>query len=116
MRIRRLTLVSAVSALALAACGTTQQHELSLKVDPKQQAEFLADNGVDVVMLRTTSGKNKDSILLFMRQGFLPTARAEAEVAIARIRKIGELHPDFKKTNTSVFNNPYRAELNFGSK
>ena len=43
MRIPRLTLAYAVSALALSACGTTQQHELSLKVDPKQQAKFLAD-------------------------------------------------------------------------
>jgi hypothetical protein len=77
----------------------------------RKSAELLADNGVDVVLLRTKS----DAIRIFMRQGFPPTARTESEAAIAKIRKIGELHPDFKKTNTSVFASPYRAELNFAS-
>ena len=43
MRIRRHVLAYTVCAAALSACGTTQKHEISLKIDPKQQAEFLAD-------------------------------------------------------------------------
>ena len=43
MRVRHHVLAYAACAFALSACGTTQQHEISLKIDPKQQAEFLAD-------------------------------------------------------------------------
>ena len=83
MRIRRLTLVSAVSALALAACGTTQQHELSLKVDPKQQAEFLADKPGKLKRLysRVLPEGDRNAVLNYVRIGAAAFEIGEDEAA-----------------------------------
>ena len=48
MRPLRLILASVLPVLALSACNTTQKHELVLKIDPKQQEEFLTDKPAEL--------------------------------------------------------------------
>jgi tetratricopeptide (TPR) repeat protein len=83
MRIRRLIVASAVSALALTACGTTQQHELSLKVDPKQQAEFLADKPSKLKRLyaRVLPEGDRNAVLNYARIGTAAFDIGEDEAA-----------------------------------
>jgi hypothetical protein len=83
MRIPRLTLAYAVSALALSACGTTQQHELSLKVDPKQQAKFLADKPSKLKRLyaRVLPEGDRNAVLNYERIGIAAFEIGEDEAA-----------------------------------
>jgi tetratricopeptide (TPR) repeat protein len=83
MRIRRHILASAVCALALSACGTTQQHEISLKVDPKQQAEFLADKPAKLKRLyaRVLREGDRNAVLNYTRIGVAAFETGEIEEA-----------------------------------
>ena len=83
MRIRRHILASAVCALALSACGTTQRHEISLKVDPKQQAEFLADKPGKLKRLyaRVLAEGDRNAVLNYTRIGVAAFETGEVEEA-----------------------------------
>lgn len=83
MRVRRHVLACTVCALALSACGTTQQHEISLKIDPKQQAEFLADKPDKLRRLygRVLPEGDRNAVLNYTRIGVAAFESGEIEAA-----------------------------------
>jgi tetratricopeptide (TPR) repeat protein len=83
MRIRHHVLAYAACALALSACGTTQQHEISLKIDPKQQAEFLADKPDKLKRLyaRVLPEGDRNAVLNYTRIGVAALETGEIETA-----------------------------------
>ena len=83
MRIRRHVLAYTVCVLALSSCGATQQHELSLKIDPKQQAEFLADKPDKLKRLygRVLPEGDRNTVLNYTRIGVAAFEAGEIETA-----------------------------------
>jgi tetratricopeptide (TPR) repeat protein len=83
MRARRLILASTISALALSACGTTQQHELALKVDLKQQEAFLADKprALGRLYSRVLPEGERNAVLNYARIGTAAFETGENEAA-----------------------------------
>ena len=83
MRVRRHVLAYTVCTLALSACGTAQQHEISLKIDPKQQAEFLADKPDKLKRLygRILPEGDRNAVLNYTRIGVAAFETGEIETA-----------------------------------
>jgi tetratricopeptide (TPR) repeat protein len=83
MRVRRHVLAYTVCAAALSACSTTQKHEISLKIDPKQQAEFLADKPDKLKRLygRILPEGDRNAVLNYTRIGVAAFETGEIETA-----------------------------------